>query len=391
LLADGYALAGNYRNGILYYQQALELGRKTGTAIQLDDIYKGLSESYAQTGEPAKALAFYKKYIEYRDSTGNEKIKKNSTELDVKYQTAEKEKTLSQNQLQLAKKDLEIQKSRNYMAFAIAVMVVALLYIRIRYRKLVHSKELKAIQQEKELQLLNALMQGEERERSRIAKDLHDSVAGMLAATKMHLSNIQSDMRIEQTSSYQQGMLLLDEATQEIRKTSHNLMPETLLAKGLDEALRRYCANISSNNLIIQYDSWGTIKRLKGSFELSVYRIIQELINNIVKHSKATEAIVQMSANLNILSVTVEDNGTGFDVSVPNKGMGIQSIESRIETINGSMKIDSHPGSGANVYLEFDTRGLELIVADKTSGSVHPGTLTQPLLRSSTRPRSVFQ
>jgi signal transduction histidine kinase len=369
-LADGFALAGNYAKGISYYQQALQLGSETGTAIQLDDIYKGLSDSYAKTGQAQKALDFYKKYIEYRDSTANEKIKRNAAELDIKYQTAEKEKTLSQNQLQLTKKDLELQKSRNYMyymlaAFVIAVMVVALLYLRMRYRKLVHAKELKTIQQEQELQLLNALMQGEEKERSRIAKDLHDGVAGMLAATKMHLSTIPSTMMNGQTQAFQQGMLLLDEATREIRKTSHNLMPEMLLANGLDEALRRYCANVSNEKLAIQYDSWGTIKRLKAGFELSVYRIVQELINNMTKHSNASQAIVQVSANQNILSLTIEDNGTGFDTSVPRKGMGIQSIDSRIRTMNGKMKIDSEPGEGVSVYLEFNTSGLDANVAGK--------------------------
>lgn len=363
-LADGYALAGDFSKSIIFYHQALMLGQDNGTVIQLDDIYKGLSDAYVQTGQPGKALDFYKKYVAYRDSANNEKVRKYSEELDVKYQAARKEKALSENLLQLARKDLQIQRNRNYMYYSIvalilALLIVVLLFLRARYRKFLHSKELKRLEQERELQLLQALMQGEEQERSRIARDLHDGVAGMLAATKMHLSSIPGSELFFETDGYRQGMLLLNEATREIRKTSHNLMPELLLTKGLDEALRWYCANITGGKLFVQYDSWGELKRYNGSFELSVYRIVQELLNNIIKHSKATQAIVQMSVNGSALSITVEDNGIGFS-SQKFEGMGIKSVKSRISALNGKMEMETGPGNGVSAYLEFDTTGLEV-------------------------------
>ncbi|KIC95999.1 tetratricopeptide repeat-containing sensor histidine kinase [Flavihumibacter solisilvae] len=379
-LADGYLLAKDYKASIANYNMALQLGSEKGAVIQLDDIYKGLSEAYSQTGQPGKALESYKKFITYRDSANNEKVKKHSVDLDKKYQLAQKEKALSENQLQLALKDLQLAMNTNYViyavsALAVALLVVGLLLLRSKYRRLNHAKELNRIRHEKELHLLQALMQGEEQERGRIAKELHDGVAGMLAASKMHLSSMPGQGAISDTDGYRQGMFLLNEATQEIRKTSHNLMPEILLANGLDEALRWYCNNISGDLLSVQYDSWGDLRRYKPGFELSVYRIVQELLGNIIKHSKATQAIVQMSVNENTLSLTVEDNGIGFASGINTKGMGITSVQSRVVAMNGRIEMEASPGNGVSAYLEFDTTGL--VEVSRLTGSADPGKAAQ--------------
>lgn len=364
-IADGYNLAKNYSGSIRYYNKALQLGKEKEVVIQLDDIYKGLSDAHTGINDNGRALDYYKKYIQYRDSANNEKIKKASAELEIKYQTAEKEKALAYKQLQLAQKDLQLQKSRDYMyytlaALALAILIAALFYLKVRYKRLAHEKEIKSIQQQKELQLLQALMQGEEKERNRIAKDLHDGVAGMLAAVKMHFSSIPSADDLLHTEGYQQGMKLLNEATQEIRKTSHNLMPEVLIQHGLDEALNRYCNSVNNSKALqIQYDSWGETDRFTDSFELSVYRIVQELINNIIKHSKATQAIVQLTQQDNLLSICIEDNGVGFSTANGTDGMGLRSLQSRIKAMNGKMEMQSSEQNGVSAYLEFDVSALK--------------------------------
>jgi signal transduction histidine kinase len=284
----------------------------------------------------------------------------------VSYQTAQKEKQLSENKLQLVQKDFQLQKNRYYMyytlaALIMALLIVALLFVRSRHKKRMHEQQLKSIQQQKELQLLQALMQGEEKERSRIAKDLHDGVAGMLAAVKMHFSSMPNADDLIQVEGYQQGMKLLNEAAQEIRKTSHNLMPEVLLQHGLDEALRRYCNNVNNSKVLqIQYDSWGEVDRFNNSFELSVYRIVQELINNIIKHSKATHAIVQLSQQNDMLTISIEDNGVGFSGNDNGKdGMGLHSLQNRIKAMNGKLEMESSQQSGVSAYLEFEIAELK--------------------------------
>jgi signal transduction histidine kinase len=206
----------------------------------------------------------------------------------------------------------------------------------------------------KEMQLLEALVEGEEKERSRIARDLHDEVLGMIAAAKMQFSAlIEKKPDLYELKEYIQGMELLQAGALQVRKTSHNLMPEILLENGLDEAISRYCRNISNDKLNMEYFSVGNIERFSPNFELSLYRIVQELINNIVRHSSANSALVQLSRHTNILSLTIEDNGKGFKTTDQMNGTGLQSVKKRVEAMNGQMEIISEPGKGTSVYLEF--------------------------------------
>jgi signal transduction histidine kinase len=366
-LAKAYENTGNYKAQIPVLENALDKCKEVKNILYGDDIYESLAMAYYNVGNYKKSADILTAIYLYRDSVFSKENSQLVAEFEVKYKMAQKEKALSDKQLQIAQKDLQLQKSRQYTFYSLGAMLVAvllasLIYIDFKNKKKLHVRQLETIQKEKEIQLLNALMQGEEKERSRIAKDLHDGVAGILAAVKMHFNSLAFRHGfVLQSDEYLQGIKLLDEATQEVRKTSHNLMPEVLLQHGLDKALNRYCNSISNKNtLTIQYDSWGEINRYKESFELSVYRIVQELINNIIKHSKATQAIVQVNQQENILSITIEDNGVGFQQKDQKDGMGLKSLQSRIKAMNGRMELETGSGSGVSAYLEFDISELVL-------------------------------
>lgn len=367
LMGEANGKAGNPQQQVNYLQLALKMAEENNITASVDLIYKGLSEAYEKMGADNEALRHFKKYITHRDSVQGLQTQKHIAELEVQYQTAQKEKTITQKNLEVARKEVQLQKSRQ-MSFlgagsaVVALLVALLFYLHFRSKRKLHRKQLKSLQQEKEIQLLQAVMQGEEKERSRIAKDLHDGMAGMLAAVKMHFNSIALQVGgVLQSEGFQQGIRLLDEASQEVRKTSHNLMPEVLLQHGLDEAIRRYCSNVTnSSKLLVQYDSLGEMGRFVDSFELSVYRIVQELLNNIVKHSRASEAIVQISFQAQLLSITIEDNGIGLSKDEgPKDGMGLKSLQSRVRAMNGKIEFDSVSGQGLNAYLEFETAGLE--------------------------------
>ncbi len=366
-LADAYHDKKEYRKEEALLEQGLKEFNRVDNIAFGRNIYGRLAEvKYAQ-GQYKQAYDYFAKSLEYKDSILSQQNREAIAELEIQYQTAQKEKSLSEKQLQLAQKDIEVKRSRLYMYFFLAGLIVAalvavILYLQYRNKKTALAREIRFMHQEKEIQVLQALMQGEEKERSRIAKDLHDGVAGMLAAVKMHFNSLIShSQELLQREGYKQGIHLLDEAVQELRKTSHNLMPEVLLQHGLDEALHRYCNNVSnSNTLAVQYDSWGEIGRYKDSFELSVYRIVQELLNNVLKHSRATQVIVQMSHQNNLLCVTVEDNGIGFTKNkLSSDGMGLQSLHSKVQAINGRLEMETGPGSGVSAYLEFETTALK--------------------------------
>jgi signal transduction histidine kinase len=364
-LAKAYAGKGDQKKAIAILNELAQNSKEAHNSVR-EDSYELLADAYYKTADYKKAADVYNRLVPLKDSSFKTETNEMIAEQEVSYQTAQKEKLLSENKLQLAQKNLQLQKNRNYMyytlaALIVALLIVAILFIRSRHKKRMHLQELKSIHQQKELQLLQALMQGEEKERSRIAKDLHDGVAGMLAAVKMHFSSMPGSDNLVHSEGYRQGMQLLNEATQEIRKTSHNLMPEVLLQHGLDEALRRYCNNVNNSKVLqIQYDSWGKIDRFTGSFELSVYRIVQELVNNIIKHSRASQAIVQLSQQEDLLSISIEDNGVGFSNNETAKdGMGLRSLQSRIKAMNGKLEVESSQQSGVSAYLEFEIADLK--------------------------------
>lgn len=365
-LANAYEQKKDYISQKKILNTLKEKAEANNNLFHLFNIYGGLAQANYLSGNYREAYLYKEKYAAYKDSFFTEQGRKEMAEVEVRYKAAEKEKALSEKQLQLTQKELALKKSNQYILFAIAGIVMTglialLFFLQARNRKKAFALELNALQKQKEIYLLEALMQGEEKERSRIAKDLHDGVAGTLAAAKMHLSSIANNTQaFLQSDNYRQSVQLLDEATSEVRKTSHNLMPEVLLRYGLDKALRRYCNNISNHNLLVQYDSWGELQRFHTSFELAVYRIVQELLNNVLKHSKASETMVQLNHQNNILSVTVEDNGVGFiNDDEPTAGMGLQSLRSRIKAMNGKLEIETSKGNGVSAYLEFETTGLQ--------------------------------
>lgn len=324
-------------------------------------FYEDYADVDYKLGNYKEAYEYYKKYSDHKDSLDLLLTNSLVEDLNVKYQTVQKEKTLSDQRLQLAKKDLLLQRNRSYVylsltGLVLTLLIAGLLYLRYIYNKKVHLRQLQAIKQEKEIQLLEALIQGEEKERTHIAKELHDGVAGMLVAAKLHLNAlVDQNNTIAQSKDLERVVNLLDETYTEVRKTSHNLMPEVLLNHGLEGALRRYCDNISSSRkLLIQYDSWGDFERYKNSFELSIYRIVQELISNIIKHSKATKALVQISLHDNLLSIAIEDNGVGFSEENYSDGMGLHNLQSKVLALDGNLEIISNKGKGVRAYMEFD-------------------------------------
>jgi signal transduction histidine kinase len=363
--AQAYEALGNEAASREILKKALSKEKQTGEIVFGSNIYKWLAKASYKLGDYKRAYELVEVVNRLRDSSMKVSSTELNTELEVKYQTAQKEIALSQQRLELTQKDLQIQRSRSKLYYLLAGLLIAsflivILYLQSRNKKLLHQRELKSLNQQKEIQLLQALTQGEEKERNRIAKDLHDGVAGILSAVKMHFSNLQSnEIEIHNQSSFRQGMELLNEATNEIRKTSHNLMPEVLFQHGLDKALNRYCSSISSATLEIEYYAIGNISRYVESFELSVYRMVQELLNNVIKHSGASEAMVQVSEQNNLLLITIEDNGMGIDQQgMDENGMGLIGLQSRVKSLNGKMNIQSEKGQGLNVYLEFEVEGV---------------------------------
>ncbi len=229
-----------------------------------------------------------------------------------------------------------------------------MLYLLYRSKQKAAAEKMVALQREHEIKVLTAMMEGEEKERTRLARELHDGVGGILSATKMHLSVLrQEQSRPESSSKFDHTVSMLESASQEIRSISHNLWPDILQHYELDAALARFCKSVSNAALQVDFYNLGDPPRLKSSYKLIIYRMVQELVNNIIKHAEASNALVQLSHHDHLLSVTVEDNGAGF-VQKEITGIGLLKLQARVRNINGQMNIETSPGSGTTVYLEFD-------------------------------------
>jgi signal transduction histidine kinase len=335
----------------------LEEGRRGALEISseecLAEVYNKMQQVYERSGDFANAYRYLQLYNAASDSILSSRHIKTLHEMEVRHQTAQKDAALTKGKL-----DIQLKNNLIMLVSVISgaiILLLALVLVRSRFRHRLQQEKVRTLEKVNEIRLLEAAMNGEERERVRIASDLHDGVAGMLAAVKMHLSQLQQTKpSYFNNQGFDNALQLLDDASQEVRKTAHNLMPEMILQFGLDESLRKYCNNVSKDGrTAVAYHSLGDIPRCMHSFELAVYRITQELVHNAIRHSGAPEIMVQLSQVDMLLSVTVEDNGKGFDTAADG-GMGFLALKNRVRAIRGTIEWSSSPGNGASVYAEFD-------------------------------------
>jgi two-component system NarL family sensor kinase len=352
-----------YNKSIDYYLESEHVAQNRNLTGGIQFLYEAMAKTYEEAGDYQNSLDYYKKYMTLRDSVYQAEKSKQIFELETKYQIERKEKEILSLRLK--------EKKRNYSIIVLALVIVVLsfsgLYIiyTIRRKRIIAEqaneiKEQKILQLEKDRQLYaaHALLEGEEKERGRMSRDLHDGLGGMLSGIKLKLTNMKGNYVINQENAdqFDHAINLLDTSINELRRVAHNMMPEALIKFGLKDALQDFCDQISTNkNLSLRFNFFGEHKRFENSLEIALYRIAQELVNNALKHAKATEIIVQVVQEDNRIHLTVMDNGQGFDQSKINdlKSSGLQNIKARVESFNGHIDIDSIPGKGTEIGVEF--------------------------------------
>lgn len=351
----------DYRKAEKIFKRINKSKSKTMLAENLPYFYSNLAIAYGNQNQYEKAYEQSMTALQMRDSLYQKEKLDMMGKLEVQYRVAEKDKQLAQNRLQISEQQSKL-KEKNLLIGGTAISAVFLAafllsaYRSSKHKRRVHAKELLLLGQQQEIQQLQSMMKGEERERGRLAQELHDGVGGMLAAIKMNISAVETTENPPVTAKgLQQVMALLEDTAGEVRRTAHNLMPDILLKHNLPEALRIYCDSINNGGqLQIDLQFHTSLKELDKAFELSLYRVLQELIQNIVKHAAATHAVIQFRQQETMLHVTVEDNGIGFDASGQQEGLGLNNIRSRIQTLKGMVSIDSAEGRGTTCYMEFN-------------------------------------
>jgi two-component system, NarL family, sensor kinase len=352
-----------YTDALKAFYQSLTLAQKMNYYEFIYMNYFAISKLHTETGEYEQALLYNNKYIELHDKILNEENFSNALSIENNYNNEEKEiefvKTKADNR----------QKStlnKILLGSAAALLFIGFLgYRNFKNKQKVSSQQqelqkqkITELEKDKQLLAIDAMLQGQEEERSRIAKDLHDGLGGMLSGTKLSFINMKENLVLtsENAVQFDKSLSMLDNTIADLRKVAHNLMPEALVKFGLQEAVRDFCNSIqASTNLKVVYQPLGDNRKLSNTAEVFTYRIIQELVNNAVKHANATQIIVQLTTNNNKVGIAVEDNGKGFDANTlaNSKGAGMDNIKYRVQYFNGTIDTVTSVGNGTSVNIEL--------------------------------------
>jgi two-component system, NarL family, sensor kinase len=192
-----------------------------------------------------------------------------------------------------------------------------------------------------------------------MSRDLHDGLGGLLSGIKFSFQHIKQNVQLTagDAKDFDRSLDMLDSSIHELRRVAHNMMPEALMKFGLDLALKDFCNDINQTGILnVTYQSIGLEDaKIDQTVAITIYRIVQELINNTLKHAAAKHAIVQVTKSDNLLTVTVEDDGKGFDTATISNtsGIGWINIKHRVDFLKGTIDLHSEPGKGTSVLIEL--------------------------------------
>lgn len=351
-----------------YMQQALALSRKSQTRQEEIDALEGMAEVAAARKDYVTAFSHERARGLLNDSLHAVAVAKRVVELQIRYETVEKEARIQVQAAQLrAQQQLISRRNTQLLAGAVVAGLLAALaylaYTRYRLRqRLEHEQE----RQQQLHQRVAAVLAAEENERRRIGADLHDSLGQLLAAAQLNLHALRRELGTAapptQHELLSNAAAVVDESVREMRGISHNLMPNALLLRGLGAAVRDFLDKLPGHHgLRAEVQVFGLEARLDPTVESVLFRVVQELVQNIIKHAQATEITLQLVQSDTELTIVVEDNGIGFAAHAPEipAGLGIRNIHSRVAYLGGQVHFDSAPGRGTTVALDVPlTRAL---------------------------------
>lgn len=353
----------DYDKALTHFINAKNLSAQINYRRELANSYQNLATVLELKHDYISALSNYKEFVSMRDSLFSEDNKNAIHELERKYENEKKEKEIALlNKQKLEQQSLIEQQLHNRKILVttfIAVMTfLSVLFILFYQRYRIKQKQIleKALAEQQKLQFVSVL-EAEENERKRIAQDLHDSLGQILSTARLNLASMESRFEEDNNNEslvYKRSLLLVDNACKEVRNISHNIMPSSLIKLGLVPAIRDLAENVNvGNGLKVNLHMDDLNLKVNEKIGFALYRIMQEIFSNIIKHSKADNVSVNMKKEKSMLICLIEDNGVGFDVNAikQSSGIGWKSILSRLEVVNGKISIDSDINKGTRVKI----------------------------------------
>lgn len=371
--ADIYDKMGDPKKAREYTLKYISFSGDKHTKEAIANSYFRLAKYEANLNNYEKAYLLLKEYIVAKDSMRLESLGSDMQNLEAQYKIATKEKEILtlQNEKSESALTLEKKKSQAYLLGGIISLLGFVLFAGYMFyqRKLQKAKKKESIQeaevqqlkQEQQNKIFSAMIEGQEKERKRLAIDLHDGLGGRLSGISMNLSKLDKDEPKEYPKQQLQKVMKdLNDSLTELRNVARNMMPETLVKFGLQAALKDYCSSMTGSETKVTLQFYGTDKGININQQVTMYRVIQELINNAIKHAKASEVLVQYMREGNQVDITVEDNGIGFDKSKSLKkkdsGMGLSNLQTRVAYLKGNIDFESEENEGTtvNVHINID-------------------------------------
>jgi signal transduction histidine kinase len=343
-----YKKMGKNEQAIACLNYGYHLAQQIHHKDNMKDAAAYLADVYVAKSKYDSAYFYFHIYASLKDSIQNTETKLKIADLQVRYE--------------LAKKDEEINRQKQLQYSLITGFAIILLIVLLNYRNY-RLKQKNKYQKERNMQqieIFNAIVTAQDQERKRIAQDIHDSVGSLLSAAKLKFSSLddaQSKISEDTLYKFKQAEALLDEAATELRNISHNMMPASLSKLGLVAAINNLLEKISDHsNIRFNLNAYQFEERLDETTEISIYQILLELINNIVKHSGADKATIEMNKYTSYINLMVEDNGKGFVYDLTKKekiGIGLTNIISRVGILKGTIDIDSGQDKGTTVIIDI--------------------------------------
>lgn len=353
---------------ISYFTQSLKKSREINDKTLIGNALIGLGDGYEEFGEFENAVKYRNNYILFKDSIISENTAIKVQELEAKYESEIKEQQINLltrerelQEIKIERQEAQIIKQRSQIVFFISFLFMFLLagygsYRRLRLKK---QKEIQEVIISEQRKGLKAVINATETERKRIARDLHDGVAQTLSGLHLAFNKFWSEIKFDsrmQEERFKQSVEYLDEACAEIRSLSHQMIPSALLKLGIIPAIDDMLSkSISHSSLRYSFEYFGIKReeRLDEKFEINIFRIAQELVNNVIKHSGAKNVRIQLIRDKDELVFMVEDDGVGIEAEDLEKGIGLTNIKGRIHSLDGSLSMEKGTKNGLLVTIRI--------------------------------------
>lgn len=348
------AKTGKHEEGMQIIRNAIGYASTNGVESKLPLLYLVLSRIlYEHKDYKGSSEALFR-LQQLQDSLYHKASARELAEMQIKYETARKEGIIQKQQYELSRKNYLLYGSLILLAL-ILLLGIAVLRSR-RHRQEVSLQRMRVQEQEK---ATAAILAAEENERRRIASDLHDGLGQLLTAARFNLNGLADNLgSLPETERqiFAKAAGLVDESCREVRTVSHNIMPNALIKSGLGNALKDFIDKIGNKTLQVDLSITGINERIDPNTEAVAYRIIQECVNNTIRHASASKLHIALIHEADNLDITIEDNGRGFDMArlrEDGKGIGMKNIKTRTAYLRGSLDIDSRPGKGTLIAIHI--------------------------------------